>query len=144
MNRTWISVLAAALALGGCREKQAANSEKAPGMAHMNMRADSLMPAMHAHLDSLTALPADRLPGVIPAHETMTSQMLDAMGGDMTAMGMRSDSAWTVLRDSVQRDLADLPALRGAALKARVLAHIDRLKRLVVMHGSMMRAMPKS
>lgn len=144
MNSRWISVFAAIFALGGCREKQAAPPEKGPGMASMNMRADSLMPAMHAHLDSLTVLPADRLPGAIPAHETMTSQMLDAMGGDMTAMGMKGDSTWTVLQDSVQRDLADLPALRGAALKARMLAHIDRLKRLVVMHGSMMRTMSKS
>jgi hypothetical protein len=139
-----MSVIAAVLALGGCREKQAAPPEKAPGMASMNLRADSLMPAMHAHLDSLTVLPADRLPGVIPSHETMTSQMLDAMGGDMTAMGMKADSAWTALRDSVQRDLADLPALRGAPLEGRVRAHIDRLKRLLAMHGIMMGATPKS
>jgi sensor domain CHASE-containing protein len=144
MNGTLISVMVAALALGGCREKQAANSEKAPGMARMNMRADSLMPAMHAHLDSLAMVPADRLPGLISAHEIMTSQLLDAMGGDMTAMGMKGDSAWTALRDSVQHDLADLPALRGAQLEGRVRAHIDRLKRLLAMHGIMMGAMPKS
>jgi hypothetical protein len=108
------------------------------------MRADALMPAMHAHLDSLALMPADRLPGVVSAHEAMTAKMLRAIGGDMTAMGIKADSAWTTLRDSVQRDLADLPALRGAPLTLRVKAHIDRLQRLLAMHEIMMRATPKS
>jgi hypothetical protein len=53
---------------------------------------------------------------MIQAHEAMASQMLDAMGSDMTTMNVRPDSAWTALTDSVKRDLADLPTLSGRAL----------------------------
>jgi hypothetical protein len=144
MNITLTSVIVAVLVLGGCREKQAASTAKAPATASMNMRADSLMPAMHAHLDSLALMPGDRLRSVISAHEAMASKMLHAIGGDMTAMGVKADSAWRTLRDSVERDLADLPALRGAPLEQRVKAHIDRLKRLLAMHEIMMREAPKS
>lgn len=152
MSRMLTSVIAAALAFGACREKQAATSQAMRGMdtmsgmagtAQMRMRADSLMPAMRAHLDTLAAAPAFQLAGQMTAHETMTSQMLDAMGGDMTAMGMKSDSAWMALRDSVQRDLADLPALGGPILERRMRAHVDRVRRLLAMHQAMMGATGK-
>jgi hypothetical protein len=147
MNRMLTSVIAAALTFGACREKQAATSQAMrgadtmsgmAGMAQMSMRADSLMPAMRAHLDSLAVAPPFQLAGMMTAHETMTSQVLDAMGADMRAMGMKSDSAWMALRDSVQRDLADLPTLGGALLHGRMRALIDRIRRLLAMHETMM------
>jgi hypothetical protein len=147
MNRMLTRAIAAALTFGACREKQAATSQALrgadtmsgmAGMAQMSMRADSLMPAMRAHLDSLAAAPPFQLAGMMTAHETMTSQILDAMGGDMTAMGMKSDSAWMALRDSVQRDLADLPAFGGPILQRRMRAHVDRIRRLLAMHETMM------
>jgi hypothetical protein len=150
MNRTLISVMVAALALGGCRgEKKATDSRAMPGMdtmsgmaemGHMKMRADSLMPAMQLHLDSLASAPAFQLAVLMTAHEALASQMLDAMGGDMTAMGMKTDSAWQALSDSVRRDLADLPALGGALLEQLMHAHVARMRRLLVMHKTMMGA----
>jgi hypothetical protein len=152
MNRTLTNGIALMLVLGGCREKQAATSQAMrgmdtmsgmAGMGQMNMRADSVMPAMRAHLDTLATAPAFQLAGMMVAHEAMTSQILDAMGADMTAMGMKSDSAWTALRDSVQRDLAELPALGGPILERRMSAHVDRLRRLLAMHQAMMGATGK-
>ena len=76
-------------------------------------------------------------------HDAIASQMLDAMGADMTGMGMKPDPAWTALSDSIKRDLADLPALSGRARDARLKAHIDRMRRLMAMHESMMQRMKR-
>lgn len=136
-----------ALALVGCREKRTEQESAMPGMRGMPgmpgmmMRSDSLLPMMRAHLDSLAAMPPQFMAGMLPAHEAMASQMLDAMGSDMTMMGMRPDPAWTALVDSVKRDLADLPSLSGPALEARVHAHVVRMRRLLDMHGRMMKSM---
>ena len=73
----------------------------------------------------------------------MASQMLDAMGSDMTMMGMHPDAAWSALADSVKRDLAELPSLSGRALGTRVRAQVERMRRLLAMHETMMRSMAK-
>ena len=143
MNRTMIAGLAAVLVLIACGDKKAEQDAmpgmgNTPGMAGMTMQADSLMPMMRAHLDSLTGVPAQGVGGMLRAHDAMASQMLDAMGSDMTMMNMRPDSAWTALTDSVKRDLADLPSLSGRALETRVMAHGGRMRRLLDMHGAMM------
>jgi hypothetical protein len=142
MHRVSMGVIAMALALGGCREKQRGNDiENGPGIAaRTRITADSLMPAMHTHIDSLAKLPVDSLPGVLQAHAIMTSQLLDVMGRDMTGVDMKGDSAWIALRDSVQSDLADLPGLRGAPLKYGVQSHVDRLNRLLVGYEIIVRA----
>ena len=114
-----------------------------PGMQGMAMRSDSLMPMMRVHLDSLERTPAQFAAGMLGAHDAMMSQMLDAMGADMTGMGMKPDPAWTALTDSIKRDLADLPTPSEQALDARLKAHIDRMRRLMAMHESMMRGMKK-
>jgi len=96
---------------------------------------------MRAHLDSLAGMPAQFAAGMPAAHDTMGSQMLDAMGSGMTMMGMRPDSAWSALADSVKRDLAELPSLSEPALGARLRAHVERFHRLLEMHGRMMKPM---
>ena len=113
------------------------------GMQGMMMRSDSLMPMMRAHLDSLATTSPQFAAGMLSMHEAMASRMLDAMGADMTAMGMTPDPAWTALTDSVKRDLADLPAVSGRALDARLKAHIGRMRRLMAMHESMMQGMKR-
>lgn len=145
MSRTLIAGLAAVLALAACGEKKGEPQQQAmpgmgnmPGMAGMTMQADSLMPMMRAHLDSLARTPAQFATGMLVAHDAMASRMLDAMGAAMTGMGMKPDSAWAALTDSIRRDLADLPALSGRALDARLKAHIDRMRRLMAMHHGMM------
>jgi hypothetical protein len=113
------------------------------GMQGMGMRSDSLMPMMRAHLDSLVAISPQVAAGVLSMHEAMASRMLDAMGADMTAMGMKPDPAWTALTDSIKRDLPDLPAVSGRALEARLKAYIGRMHRLMVMHEGIMQKMKR-
>lgn len=80
------------------------------------MRADSLKPMMRAHLDSLAAGLPQSAGATLASHEAMASQMLDAMGADMTAMGMKPDPAWRALTDSIKRDPPTCPAYRGEPL----------------------------
>ena len=98
---------------------------------------------MRAHLDSLATTSPQFAAGMLSMHEAMASRMLDAMGADMTAMGMKPDPAWTALTDSIKRDLADLPAVSGRALDARLKAHIGRMRRLMAMHEGMMQRMKR-
>jgi hypothetical protein len=144
MRRLIMVLTAAALGLAGCREKRGTEQRAMPGMEGMagmqgmTMKSDSLMPMMRAHLDSLAPMPAQFARGMLGAHDAMMSQMLDAMGSDMTMMSMRPDSAWTALTDSVKRDLAELPALSGGSLDVRLKAHVGRMRRLLEMHERMM------
>ena len=134
--------IVAALALVACGKKVEQQPQSAmpgmqgmqgmPGMAGMSgMKSDSLMPMMRADLDSVAS-------GTVSAHETMASQMLDAMGSDMTMMHMTPDAAWTALTDSVKRDLAELPSLSGQPLEMHLKAHVARMRRLLDMHQRMM------
>ena len=145
MIRQLSAGLAAILVIAACGKKQPApeQSGQMSGMQGMSMRSDSMMPMMRAHLDSMAAVPPQFVGSMMATHEAMASQMLDAMGADMTAMGMKPDPAWTALTDSIKRDLADLPALSGRALEQRVKAHTDRMRRLMSMHDSMMQGMRK-
>ncbi len=147
MNKKMIAGFAAALVVAACGKKESAPQQAMPGMGNvpgmsgmqgMGMRSDSLVPMMRAHLDSMARMPAQFAAGMLAAHDAMASQMLDAMGSDMTMMNMRPDAAWTVLADSVKRDLADLPSLLGRALETRLGAHLARMRRLLDMHGAMM------
>lgn len=147
-----IARLATVLVVAACGKKEAAPQQGAQGMGNMPgmtgmqgmaMRADSMMPMMQAHLDSLAKRSPQFAASMLAAHEAMASQMLDAMGADMTAMGMKPDPAWAALTDSIKRDLADLPVLSGRALETRLQAYVDRMRRLMAMHEGMMRATMK-
>jgi hypothetical protein len=135
-----ILVIVGALVLAGCGKKGPPPSAMPgmQGMPRMVMRSDSLMPMLRADLDSLGRTPSQFAKGMLQAHEAMASQMLDAMGSDMTLMNMRPDPAWTALTDSVKRDLADLPSLSGRAVETRLAAHVGRMRRLLDMHRAMM------
>ena len=143
MSRRFSAGFAAMLAIAACGKTQPApeQSGRMSGMQGMSMRSDSMMPMMRAHLDSMAAVPPQFVGSMLATHDAMASQMLDAMGADMTAMGMKPDPAWTALTDSIKRDLADLPALSGRALERRVQAHIARMRRLMSMHETMMEGM---
>jgi hypothetical protein len=136
MIKVFISGVALMLLLAGCREKKAPAST---GTMSMTMKADSLMPMMRAHLDSLGSIPGRQNADMLARHEQMASRMLDAMGSDMRMMGMRVDSAWQALADSVRRDLAAFPTLSGGALDVRLTAYRARMRRLMDMHAGMMR-----
>lgn len=95
------------------------------GMANMSSLA--IIPEMRRHMDSMAALPPEQMQAMMAGHQERTSAMLDAMGADMRAMNMAADPAWTALTDSVKRDLADLPGLRGKALAERMREHHRRM-----------------
>lgn len=137
MTKTMRAGLAAMLMIAACGKKQ---SEGGPEQG-MRMRSDSVMPMMRAHLDSMAALDPQFAAGMMAAHEAIASQLLDAMGADMAAMGMQPDPAWTALTDSIKRDLAALPNRSGRALGPALRAHIERLRRLMTVHETMMRSM---
>jgi len=108
-------------------------------MMSITMKADSLMPMMRAHLDSLESIPGRLNADMLARHEQMASQMLDAMGSDMRMMGMQADSTWAALSDSVRQDLAAIPTLSGRSLDARLTAYRARMRRLMDKHAGMMR-----
>ncbi len=140
-----ITVATLAVACGGREageQESMSDMGNMPGMRGMTMRSDSLMPGMRAHLDSLTGIRPPFAPGMLAAHDAMASRMLDAMGSDMRMMNMAADTAWTALTDSIRRDLADLPSLSGRPREMRVRAHVERMRRLLDMHGRMMQ-MPR-
>src|SRR5882672_3923013 len=134
--------IVATIALVGCRKKEEPPPQSTmsgmPGMTSMSgMKSDSLMPMMRADLDSVARTSPQPGSGTISAHETMASQMLDAMGSDMTMMQMNPDAAWKALTVSVKRDLAELPSLSGHPLSMHLTAHIARMRRLLDMHQRM-------
>jgi hypothetical protein len=143
--------IVATVALVGCGKKEEQAQQSAmpgmqgmPGMTGMSgMKSDSLMPLMRADLDSVTRTSPHVESGTVSAHETMASQMLDAMGSDMAMMHMKPDAVWTALTDSVKRDLAELPSLSGEPLAMHLKAHIARMRRLLDMHQQMMSATGK-
>ena len=143
----WALVFGAITALGCKREAPPADAsrpaaEPGPGsmtMGGMPMGAAGMMPMMRAHLDSVTRMPAQQMSGMIAAHEQMLSEMMDRMGADMRGMHMTGDAQWTALTDSVKTDLAELPALQGNDLAARLRAHAARVERLMAMHEGMMK-----
>lgn len=105
----------------------------------MAMQGMTMMPMMRAHLDSLGAMQPARMAAMMRAHQDLASRMMDAMGADRRGMGMKPDSAWAALSDSLRQDLADLPGLSDAALKTRMQGHIGRMQRMIVMHAAMMK-----
>ena len=108
------------------------------GMGAMPMRGVAMMGAMRAHMDSLAGMSPQQMQAMMPAHQALMSQMLDAMGADMRGMKMSGSPVWNALTDSVKQDLAELPNLKGQELSARMQAHTDRVRRLMAMHRKMM------
>ena len=152
-------MLAGALWLGGCTgrsvgEKPGDTSTRAPGsetgmmyqrgtdssgMPMGGMPGIGLMTAMRSQMDSIAGMSPAQMQARMAAHRALSSQMMDAMGADMRSRHMTPGAGWSALSDSVRQDLAELPALSGAALQTRMRAHLDRMRRLMGQHGSMMR-----
>jgi hypothetical protein len=141
----------ATLALVGCgpgsanRSDTPAAAESAAGIGNMgDMQMDgsdggmAMMQAMRRHMDSMAALPPERMQAMMATHQERASAMLDAMGADMRGMNMVTNPAWEALTDSVKRDLADLPGLSGKAASDRMHEHRARINRLMNAHEKMM------
>jgi hypothetical protein len=109
------------------------------GMTGMRMHGMEMMPMMRAHMDSMARMSPDQMRAMLGQHDAMMSQMMDRMGADVRSMNMSGDPKWNALTDSVKRDLADLPNLKGKALTDRMRAHADRVSHLMTMHEQMMK-----
>jgi hypothetical protein len=152
-------MLAGALWLGGCTgrsvgEKPGDTGTKTPGsetgmmyqrgmdssgMPMGGMPVTGLMTAMRSQMDSIAGMSPAQMQAQMAAHRVLSSRMMDAMGADMRSRHMTPGAGWTALSDSVRQDLAELPALSGAALQTRMRAHLDRMRRLMGQHDRMMR-----
>ena len=136
-------LLAATVTLAACGRKPdsaraaAADTSSMMAAAPMTMAGMDLLPGMRAHLDSVAAMPPTQMAAMMPGHGGLVTHMLDAMGADMRGKNMQQSSAWTVLSDSVRRDLADMPKLSGNGLTTHMQAHAARMQRLMVMHEGM-------
>ncbi len=64
-------------------------------------------------------------------HARMSGQMMGAMMANMRAGGVAPGPEWLALRDSVRADMAQLPQLQGGSLRALMLAHQERMQRLM-------------
>lgn len=143
MRGTYLVVALALASAAACGPKESAKppaeSDGGMGGMQMNMAGVEMLPQMRAHLDSLGAMTPAEILSAMAAHQDIASRMMDAMGADMRGMSMTPDAAWTALGDSVRQDLAELPGLSGAALQARMTAHIARMQRMMGLHEGMMR-----
>lgn len=145
MRVTHVALAIVIVTLGACGKKQeavqppAADTTGKGGGMQMAMQGMQMMPLMRAHLDSLPAMPPAQMAAAMAAHQDLASRMMDAMGADMRGMNMKPDSAWAALGDSLRQDLAELPGLSGGALKSRMQAHAERMRRLMTMHEGMMK-----
>ena len=123
--------------------------------AAVDSQAISFMPMMWMHLDSMARWSPPQMQQMMTVHQQMAGRMLQMMGptgmmghgmmgpgmgpgmmGDSTWMG--PGSPWTTLRDSIQNDLSTMPGLSGKDLAALSQAHIDRMRRMMVLGMGMM------
>jgi hypothetical protein len=152
-------MIAGGLWLGGCAgrsvgEKPGDTDIRAPGyetgmMYNRGMDSSGMprggmpgigpMTAMRSQMGSIAAMSPAQMQARMAAHRALSSQMMDAMGPAMRSGHMTPGAGWSALSDSVRQDLAELPALSGAALQTRMRAHLDRMRRLMGPHESMMR-----
>lgn len=144
MKRLAWLLLGGLVLVGACRQRTEREQAGAPGesgMAMMEMPSMTMLPAMQAHLDSLSRLPPQRMIEMMAAHDSLARHMLGLMDRDMMGMNMTWDSAGVALSGSVKRDLDELRGLSGETLILRMRAHAGRMRRLLEMHERMMKMM---
>ncbi len=70
------------------------------------------------HMNTMEGLTGDSLKAMMPMHRQMAANMLAQMSREMQSMNMTGDSSWTATTDSVRADLARMPEMSAAGLKA--------------------------
>ena len=116
---------------------------QAPGMPHSAMGSDALMVRMRQHMVMMQGQHADTGQAALAMHR-MGAQMLAQMEKDRENAKLPADPRWTALLDSVRKDMAAMPGLRGGMMHGRgrgmmsesMTAHRDRMMRLMDMHES--------
>ena len=128
--------------LHGQGQDSSRTSQSAAGSTQaVDSQAVRFMPMMWMHLDSMGRWSPAQMQQMMATHQRMAGQMMQMMGpGHMMAygMGMAPGSPWTALRDSIQGDLSIMPRLSGKDLAERSRAHVDRMRRMMVLGMGMM------
>lgn len=143
-----VLVLAAALVACGGREGSQQDSAAAdsammgmPGMDSMRgmagMMSDSMMTAMHSHMQMMDTVSAAPLQSMFAIHQQMLSDMMSRMTDDMRAMNMSGDAAWTATTDSLRQDLTQMQGMTPEAMKQAISAHHGRVMRMMDMYRRM-------
>jgi hypothetical protein len=107
------------------------------GAPAVPMKAEPMMAAVHAHIDSLAAQP-QMLHGEMSAHTAMVMGLVDAMKSDLATVGY-NDPGYQALADSVVQDLSVIPNLSGAAAMKAEQSHLDRVRRLMAAYEGAVR-----
>lgn len=123
-------------ATDGMGDMPGMNGAEPAGDVANDMRAE-----MSAHLDRMTAMPADSLTMGLSTHRQMVANMLAQMNREMRDMNMGADAAWNATVDSLRSDLTAMPDMSGAELARLFPTHRGRVERLMSMHAAMMGAM---
>jgi hypothetical protein len=108
------------------------------GMGMMSGGGWASVPGACPTLDSAGRMSAEQRQRMWAMHARMATQMMDAMMANMRGHGAGPSREWTALRDSVQRDMAELPNLQGDSLRSRMRAHAERMQRLIGMQRQAM------
>lgn len=123
----WLPVV---LLLAACAPK---TDRGAPGAT---LQGAPMMPAMTAHMDSLSARPA-MLHDRMAAHTAMTEHFVAATRADAASLGAPGSASYDALADSVLTDLKTLATAQGAAWDMVAKAHLDRVHRLMAAYDGM-------
>jgi hypothetical protein len=94
--------------------------------------------AMHGGcgiLDSAGHMSAEQRAGMWAMHARMSSQMMSAMTANMHERRVVPSAEWTALRDSLTRDMAEMPKLEGDSLRSRMQSHAERMHRLMALQA---------
>lgn len=108
------------------------------GMGMMPGGAWGSMPGGCGMLDSMGHMSGQRMQWMWGMHSQMSGQMISAMMANMRARGITPSAEWLTLRDSVRKDMTELPKLQGDSLRARMQAHADRMQRLMGLQAQAM------
>jgi hypothetical protein len=112
------------------------------GMQGMNMGgSQDMMQQMQSHMQMMEGAQGDSLRNMATMHRQMAANMLAQMNRDMQQMNMAADPNWDALVDSVRQDLTRMPEWSNAEMRAAISAHMSRMRRLMEMHGTMMKNM---
>jgi hypothetical protein len=122
--------LAAATWLSGCGPGGPPAQRASQASTEADSQAIRFMPLMLMHLDWMARLTPAQMRPMMSTHRQMAERVIWMMEPRGT---MGPGSPWTALRDSIQGDLSAMPGLSGADLAARSQAHIDRMRRMMVL-----------
>ena len=103
----------------------------------MVMKAEPMLPAVRAHLDSLASAAPAMHDAAMAGHDSVMRGVLSAMRSDLMHMGMHSDSAYEALADSVVKDQAEIAGAPSARQPELLRQHLDRVRRLLSVYDVM-------